>query len=82
MVTGEPGVHGAHVTQAQAKNTDTDLAIIQQQKMEVPPVQGHHQCMKIVSSKCHEGQIDFNCILKVERRHFATTVQPTIYFDI
>ena len=56
MVTGEPGVLGAHVTQAQEKNTDPDLAIIQQQKMEVPPVQGHHQCMKIVSSKCHEGQ--------------------------
>ena len=49
MVTGDPGGLGAHVTQAQAENTDQDLAIIQQPKMEVPPAQGHHQSMKTVS---------------------------------
>ena len=49
MVTGDPGVLGDHVIQQQAENTDQDLAIIQQPKMEVPPVQGHHQSMKIVS---------------------------------
>ena len=43
MVTGDHGVLGPHVTQAQAKNIDPDLAIIQHQQMEVPPVQGHHQ---------------------------------------
>ena len=36
MVTGGPGVHGAHVTQEQAENTDTELAITQHPKMEVP----------------------------------------------
>ena len=46
---GVPGDLGAHVTQEQAKDTDQDLAIIQQPKMEVLPVQGHHQKMKIVS---------------------------------
>ena len=49
MVTGDPGVLGAHVTQRQAENIDQDLAIIQQLKTEVPPAQGHHQTMKIVS---------------------------------
>ena len=48
-VSGDPGVLGAHVTQERAKDSDQDLAIIQQPKMEVLPVQGHHQSMKIVS---------------------------------
>ena len=41
MLTGDPGVHGAHVTQKQGKKRDTDHAIIQDAKMEVPTVQGH-----------------------------------------
>ena len=49
MVIGDPGVLGAHVTQAQAKDTDRGLAIIQRPKMEVLPVQGHHQRTRIVS---------------------------------
>ena len=48
MVIGEYGDHGAHVTQEQAENIDHDLAIIQQPKMEVLHVQGHHQHMQIV----------------------------------
>ena len=36
MATGDPGAHGAHVTQQQAEKTDIDHAIIQQPKMEVP----------------------------------------------
>ena len=49
MVTGDCGDLGAHVTQEQAKDQDQDHAIIQQPKMEVLHVQGHHQCLKIVS---------------------------------
>ena len=49
MVTGDPGDLGAHVTQEQANDTDQDLAMILRPKMEVLPVQGHHQYMKIVS---------------------------------
>ena len=49
MVDGDPGDLGVHVTQEQAKNSDQDHAIIQQPKMEVLPVQGHHQNMEIVS---------------------------------
>ena len=49
MVDGDPGDLGAHVTQEQAKDPDLDHAIIQQLKMEVLPVQGYHQSMKIVS---------------------------------
>ena len=41
MLTGDPGDHGAHVTQKQAKKRDTDHAIVQDAKMEVPTVQGH-----------------------------------------
>ena len=41
MLTGDPGVHGAHVTQKQGKKRDTDHAIIQDTKMEVPTAQGH-----------------------------------------
>ena len=41
MLTGGPGVHGAHVTQKQGKKRDTDHAIIQHAKMEVPTAQGH-----------------------------------------
>ena len=41
MLTGDAGVHGAHVTQKQGKKIDTDHAIIQHAKMEVPTVQGH-----------------------------------------
>ena len=41
MLTGDPGDHGAHVTQKQAKKRDTDHAIIQDTKMEVLTVQGH-----------------------------------------
>ena len=41
MVTGGPGVRGAHVTQKQGKKRDTDHAIIQHTKMEVPTAQGH-----------------------------------------
>ena len=49
MVTGDPGALGDHVTPAQAKNTNPDLVIIQQPRMEVLLARGHHQCMKIVS---------------------------------
>ena len=49
MVDGDPGAHGAHVTQEQAQDPDQDLAIIQQLKMEARLVQGHHQYLKIVS---------------------------------
>ena len=49
MVDGDPGDPGAHVTQEQAKDTDQDPAMIQRLKMEVPPVQGHQQHLKIVS---------------------------------
>jgi len=47
MVDGDPGDLGVRVTQEQAKDTDQGLAIIQQPKMEVPPVQDHHQYIKI-----------------------------------
>ena len=51
MVDGDPGDLGAHVTQEQAKDIDQDHVIIQQPKMEGYPVQGHHQCHKIVSKE-------------------------------
>ena len=51
MVIGDLGVIGALVTREQAENTNTDIAIIQQPKMEVPPAQDHHRSMKNVSSK-------------------------------
>ena len=41
MLTGDPGVHGAHVTQKQGEKIGTDHAIIQHAKMEVHTVQGH-----------------------------------------
>ena len=41
MVTGDPGDLGAHVTHKRAEYRDQDLAIIQQPKMEVLPVQDH-----------------------------------------
>ena len=41
MLTGDPGVHGAHVTQKQGIKIGTDHAIIQHTKMEDRTVQGH-----------------------------------------
>ena len=41
MVTGDPGVHGAHVAEKQEKYTDSGHAIIQQPKMEGLPAWGH-----------------------------------------
>ena len=41
MVTGDPGVGGAHVTQDQAEKIDKGHAIIRCPKMEVPTAQGY-----------------------------------------
>ena len=41
MVPGDPGVHGAHVTQKEGKEKEKDHAIIQHPEMEVPPAQGN-----------------------------------------
>ena len=41
MVSGDPGIHGAHVTKAQGKKSETDHAIIQHLKIGVPTAQGH-----------------------------------------
>ena len=41
MVTGDPGVRGAHVTQDQAEKIDKGHAIIRYPKMEVPTAQGY-----------------------------------------
>ena len=63
MVTGDPGALGDHVTPAQAKNTNPDLVIIQQPRMEVLLARGHHQCMKIVSF-----------FIGLERRHLHNNI--------
>ena len=51
MVDGDPGHQSVHATQPQANNYGQDLAIIQRQKMEVHPAQGHLQIPLIVSPK-------------------------------
>ncbi len=71
MVIGDPGVLGAHVTQAQGKDTDPDLAIIQQPKMEVHPVQGHHQSM-----------ISVSYLIGLITRKVIFDNSTTIYFDM